>query len=250
MTFSRKGRTALLGAGAIAVVALGFAASYRATASDHAGTTETVRKPGIDLSDLHIFPGSDPKNVVLAMSVRPLIPAGQGTPDKFSFDTDVLYQFKIDNTGDNIEDLVIQARFEGTGAEQKVFISGPVKPSRIGTTTVFEKSDTARGQINQTFAPTPGMKVFTGPREDPFFIDLEQLGNILPDRLVPPGLKPPVPASQANVPQATSWRPPGQARDFLANFNVLAIVVELPKARLGGNTIRVWETTSVAGAVR
>ena len=245
MTFSRKGRKALLGAGAIAVVALGFAASQWATASDHAGTTETVAKPGIDLSDLHIFPGTDPNNVVLAMSVRPLIPAGQGTPDKFSFDTDVLYQFKIDTTGDNVEDLVIQAKFLGTGAGQKVLIAGPIKPARTGTISIAEGSSFTQGTINTTFSPTPGMKVFAGPREDPFFFDLEQFGNILPDRLVPPGLKPAPPAGQENTPMAASWRPPGAAKDFLANFNVLALVVELPKARLGGGKIRVWETTSV-----
>ena len=89
------------------------------------------------------------------------------------------------------------------------------------------------------------MKVFAGPREDPFFFDLEQFGNILPDRLVPPGLKPAPPAGQENTPMAATWRAPGVAKDFLANFNVLALVVELPKARLGGGKIRVWETTSV-----
>lgn len=244
MTFSRKGRTALLGAGAIAIAALGLATNHWATASDHAGTTETVQKPGIDLTDLHIFPGSDPSNVVLAMSVHPLIPAGQGTPDKVSFDHNVLYQFKIDNTGDNVEDLVIQARFEGTGATQKVVVSGPIKPIRTGITNIFQPTDTRTGVINKIFSATNDMKVFAGPREDPFFFDLEQFGNILPDRLVPPGLKPP--PANPNQPQATSWRPAGEAKDFLANFNVLAIVVELPKAQLGGNKIRVWETTSVA----
>lgn len=197
------------------------------------------------MTDLHIFPGSNPNNVVLAMSVRPLIPAGQGTPAKFSFDTDVLYQFKIDNTGDNVEDLVIQAKFFNTGAGQQVTISGPVKPTRTGTVTTREAPYLTTGTINQTFSPTAGMQVFAGPREDPFFFDLEQFGNILPDRLTPPGLKPAPPAGQANIPQATSWRPPGQAKDFLANLNVLAFVVELPKSRLGNGKIRVWETTSV-----
>ena len=48
------------------------------------------------------------------------------------------------------------------------------------------------------------------------------------------------------MPRDDKWRPKGQAKDFLANFNVLAIVVEVPKALLGGKTIGVWETTSVA----
>ena len=170
MTFSSKSRKVLLGVGAVAAVAAGFATNHWATASDHADTVENVGKLGTDLTDLHIFPGSNPNNVVLAMSVRPLIPAGQGTPARFSFDTDVLYQFKIDNTGDNVEDLVIQAKFFNTGANQQVTISGPVKPTRTGTITVRETPHLTTGTINQTFSPTAGMQVFAGPREDPFLL--------------------------------------------------------------------------------
>jgi len=40
--------------------------------------------------------------------------------------------------------------------------------------------------------------------------------------------------SVANPPMATTWRAPGAAVDFLSNggFNVLSIVIELPKAQL------------------
>ena len=234
----------LLGAGALAVVAaVSLGTAQFAIGSDHADTVESVNKPGIDLTDLHIFPGQDPNNVVLAMSVRPLIPAGQG--NNFSFDPDVLYQFKIDTTGDAVEDLVIQARFEGTGPNQKVFISGPVKPSRTGTTTQFETPYSITGTINQPFAPAPGVKVFAGARADSFFLDLNQFGTILPDRLsaLDPSKKKAT-IKEANTPQVTTWRPKGQAQDFFDNLNLLAIVVEVPKAQLGGGKIGVWETTS------
>ncbi len=246
MLFSSKRSKKLLALGAVAATALTVGAGRYAVGSDHAGTTITVQKPGTDLSDLHIFPATDPKNVVLAMSVHPLIPAGQATPSKLSFDTNVLYQFKIDTTGDKVEDLVIQARFVGTGANQRVLISGPVKPSRTGTTTVFETPYATQGTINQAFSPTSGMRVFAGFRGDPFFIDLDQLFNIFPDRGTPPGLRPAPPKGQENTPMTTSFRAPGQAKDFLANTNVLAIVVEVPRAKLGGGKIGVWETTSVA----
>ncbi len=250
MIFSSKRGKMLLGAGAVALAALSFGTARYAIGSDHAGTVVTAQtRPGTDLSDLHIFPGSNANNVVLAMSVRPLIPAGN--PQKVSFDTDVLYQFKIDNTGDSVEDLVIQARFQGTGANQKVFISGPVKPSRLGTVTKFETAYTTTGTFNTAFSPVTGMRVFAGLRSDPFFIDLEQLFTILPDRADPlkPSPTPTTPPSQANTPKATTWRPAGQAQDFLANFNVLGLVVELPKSQLigsGNGKIRVWETTSIA----
>ena len=246
MIFSTKRSKMLCGAGALAVAALAFGTTRFAIGSDHAGTVVTAQtRPGTDLSDLHIFPGTSANSVVLSMSVHPLIPAGT-SPTAVSFDQDVLYQFKIDNTGDNVEDLVIQARFVGTGANQKVFIAGPVKPSMLGTVTKFYAPHSTVGTLNTPFEPTTGMKVFAGLRSDPFFIDLDQLFAILPDRADPLQTTPKTPAGQANVPQALGFRPPAEAKDFLANYNVLGLVVELPKASLGTGKIRVWETTSIA----
>ena len=244
MKISTKRGKLLLGAGALAAIAaISLGTAQLAVGSDHADTVESVNKPGIDLTDLHIFPGQDPNNVVLALSVRPLIAAGQAA--NFSFDPDVLYQFKIDTTGDAVEDLVIQARFEGTGASQKVFISGPVKPTRIGTTTQFETPYATTGTINQTFSPASGMKVFAGARADSFFLDLNQLGTILPDRLsaLDPTKKKDT-VMDANTPQVTTFRAKGQAQDFFDNLNLLSIVVEVPKSSLGGGKISVWETAS------
>lgn len=250
------GKKTLLGAGALAAAAaLTFSVCRVAVGSDHAGTVESVKKPGIDFSDLHIFPSpTNPANVVLAMSVHPLIPAGKG--QTVFFDTNVLYQFKIDTTNDGVEDLVLQAKFDGTGSKQRVRIAGPVKPSRLGTTTKFESGsqDPTVGFYNSIFPTTSGMTVFAGPRKDPFFIDLEQLFAILPDRGSPvfPNLA--QPPGQANTPRSTTFRGfPGQpaAVDFLANYNVLAIVVELPRTKLADPTtgqigkIGVWETASV-----
>ncbi len=252
MIFSTKRSKMLLGVGALAVAALAVGTTRFAIGSDHAGTVVTAQtRPGTDLSDLHIFPGSDPNNVVLCMSVHPLIPMTTTSPvGSVTFDQDVLYQFKIDNNGDNVEDLVIQARFQGTGLNQKVFIAGPVKPSRLGTVTQFETPYATTGTFNQAFTPRTGIKVFAGLRSDPFFIDLDQLFTILPDRKDPLLPTPATPAGQANTPKATTFRPAGEAKDFLANFNVLGLVVELPKSalatRIGGGKIRVWETTSIA----
>jgi len=244
MIFSNKRRAALMGVGAIAAAAITVSNVRNARSSDHADTTQAVAKPGIDLTDLHIFPALDPANVVLSMAVRPLIPAGQA-PGVTTFDTNVLYQFKIDTTGDKVEDLVIQARFEGNGTNQKVIVAGPIKPSRTGTTSVFEKANAAIGTFNKGFV-SGGMKVFAGLRQDPFFLDLVQFGNILPDRLsaIDPSKK--QPQGQENNVGATSWRPPGQAQDFFKDQNVLGLVVEVPRARLGGGKIGVWMTTSIA----
>ncbi|MEP6905402.1 MAG: DUF4331 family protein, partial [Gemmatimonadales bacterium] len=96
------------------------------------------------------------------------------------------------------------------------------------------------GPVDTNLGTAPGMQVFAGPRDDPFFIDLEQFFRILPDRRPAAGplSAPPTPAS--------SFRPAGQAVDFVRGFNDLAIVIELPTAMLtnsGANArFGVWGT--------
>ena len=208
----------------------------RGYTSDHADTPSIAANPGQDISDVFMFPSTTNANdVVLVMNVHPLIGPGMGPAT--SFDPNVLYQFKIDNTGDGVEDLVIQAKFSGSGTTQKVSIAGPLKPSTTGTANVLESAYPTTGTINAAFSPTAGMKVFCGAREDPFFFDLDQFFTILPDRATPVTG---TPISNPNVPQAGSWRPaPGPgvvnpAQDFLSvhKFNVLSIIVELPKSML------------------
>jgi hypothetical protein len=221
-------RSFLLGLGVCGLAAT--ALLLPAFASDHADTPETASNPGRDLSDVYIFPSQEnPNNVVLVMCVNPLIGQGQGLTARF--DPNVLYQFKIDNNKDGLEDLVIQAKFDANPI-QGVQIAGPIRPSSPGTTSNFETPHAVAGTTNAEFAPTSGMRVFAGGREDPFFFDLEQFFNIFPDRGVPTGLT--TPPTNPNQPMQTTWRAQGQAVDFLSNggFNVLAIVVELPKERL------------------
>lgn len=224
----------------VAAVAMAATLTFEAYASDHADTPMIAANPGTDISDVFIFPSpADANNVVLVMNVHPLIPAGQGA--SVAFDTDVLYQFKIDNDGDFIEDLVIQATFEGGGASQKVVIHGPAAPLMAGTESKRLRPNLVSGAINTSFAPRAGIKAFAGVREDPFFIDLERFFAIFPDRATPiTGTA----VAEPNAPQLLSWRSPAEARDFVANFNVLSIVVELPKSELGGGVIGVWCTTS------
>jgi hypothetical protein len=229
--------------GTALVLTAGLIGVRNARGSDHADTPQIAASAGTDITDVFIFPSpTNSNNVVLTMCVSPLIPTG-GTR---AFDPDVLYQFKIDNTGDKVEDLVIQARFEGTGASQKVMISGPIAPPRIGTMSEVATALSVTGTTNASFSPASGMQVFAGVREDPFFFDLEQFFTILPDRATPiSGTA--VALADANTPKAATWRSASAAKDFLIGFNLLAIVVELPKSALKGSAdgkIGVWCTTS------
>lgn len=241
MRFLRKKPLLLLSALALVPMLL----LARAKGSDHADTPEIAQSPGTDITDVYIFPSpSNANNVVLAMNVNPLIASGQGLTK--GFDPDVLYQFKIDNTGDAVEDLVIQAQFTGTGPGQSVAIAGPAKPDMTGTKATALATQPTKGTLNATFSPIANMQVFAGAREDSFFFDLEQFFTILPDRATPISG---VPVANPNQPQAATWRAPADAKDFLSvnKLNVLSLVVELPKSTLRGPTdgkIRVWCTTS------
>jgi hypothetical protein len=219
-------------------------------ASDHADTAEIVNRIGADLTDVFIFPSpTNPDNVVLVLDAHGLIPGGV---TDVSFDPRVLYQFKIDNTGDNIEDLVIQFKFGGPGPRQTVYVAGPYKPFTKGTKAIFAHPHPVVGRINQPFEAAAGMQVFAGLRADPFFFDVGQFFRIFPDRKTPLTRKqvnfPSIQA--ADTPQQPGFLPAGQAADYLAGLNCLSIVVELPRASLAPpgtppGVIRLWETTNV-----
>jgi hypothetical protein len=247
-------RTTLL---ALAVVTAGVFTAVgvrRVVASDHQDTPEVELSPKLDVNDVYAFPGSTPDRVVLAMTVSsPITPAAALST---GFGTDVLYQIKIDNNGDAREDLVFQATFTGTGPTQVMTLRGPVAPIFKGPVSRFiTTGPTITGPTNTVLArSTPSGPVlgFGGIRDDPFFLDLEQFFRIIPDRRPVSGPLSTIPST----PTASAFRgtpsPPftGEAPvDYLAGFNALAIVVELPKSMLGGagssGKIGVWGTTSL-----
>ena len=214
---------------AYALVAAGVIAATvgvgRLVASDHQDTPEVELNPRMDINDVYAFPGTggtSTDRVTLVMTTSSPIPSGTNA----QFDPNLLYQLKIDNTGDGREDLVIQARFDGNGGYT---ITGPVAPSSTGQVgTLVSGANSATGTVGQS-ATGGSLQVFAGLRADPFFIDLEQFFKILPDRRPSTG-----PLSVPQTQQATAFRNPGV--DLLRPFNALAIVVELPKSALVSST--------------
>jgi hypothetical protein len=223
----------------VAVVAATGAGVGALRASDHQDTPEVELNPRMDINDVYAFPGSSADRIVLAVSTSSPI-AGQSA----SFDPDLLYQIKIDNTGDNKEDLVFQVTFDaGSGSAQRVTVRGPVAPVTQGTMAMLASTGTVTsGTVGTAFGSATGIQVFAGLRGDPFFIDLEQFFKILPDRRPSTG-----PLSTPATATAGTFRTPGV--DLLAPFNALAIVIELPKSQLVSSTaadakLGVWATIS------
>jgi hypothetical protein len=142
-----------------------------------------------------------------------------------TFNENVMVEINIDNTGDNVEDLVIQAIKRGS----KMYFFGPVAPGTTGTTSTVKTAAMAGSVDISQYGATPiigtanGMKFFAGPRDDPFFFDLNQFKAILAGT-------------------ATGFNSPGT--DSFAGTNVLATIIELPKSLLGiSPAINVWAET-------
>lgn len=240
------GHTRIIGTfAATSLAVLASASLYFATpvrSSDHQDAPLMVGRPGADITDLYVFPAKDPNDVVLALNVHPLIPRGLAT--SASFDPGVLYQIKIDTVGDYREHAALQFKAEGTGDTQRITLYGPAAPAMTGVDSSLG-TPVGTTSYNRTTRLPGGIAFFAGPRKDPFFFDLTQFFKIDPDRNYKNQPDPPK-ASQA------CFRPAGEARDFLADFNVLSLVVEMPRAMLRNaankGRINVWATTSIADA--
>jgi hypothetical protein len=214
-----------------------------ARASDHQDNPLVELNPAMDMTDVYAFPGSSPDRIALVLNSWAFLTPAQ-TPST-SFDPNLLYQFKVDNTGDAKEDKVIQIVFTGTGANQTVEVRGPIAPPVTGAMNnqVANATPTVTGAVNQVLGSPNGIQVFAGAREEPFFIDLEQFFRILPDRKPSTGTLSALPDTAT----AGSFRSAAAAVDFTKGFNVLSIVVELPTAMLtagGSAKLGIWGTIS------
>ncbi|MEO8860704.1 MAG: DUF4331 family protein [Ginsengibacter sp.] len=210
-----------------AVAALTLVTGGIIYAADHIDAP-SVTNQTTDITDLYVFQGANTSNLVFVANTQGLLtPATTGAA---KFDPNTLIEFNIDVNNDNIEDLVIQCKYDAASNTMKVY--GPVKPTATGLKSKIEGSATASvavtpyGSTAITATSANGMSVFAGPRDDPFFFDLDQFHAILAGT-------------------AMGFRSPGV--DAFAGTNVMSVVVELPKAMIGGTgKINVWLETKKA----
>lgn len=195
-------------------------------AADHIDTP-AVTGQSSDITDLYVFRAQDVNNLVFVANTQGLLTPGSTAAAKF--DANTVIEFNIDNNNDAIEDLVIQCKYDAASNSMQVY--GPILPSEKGTRSKLEGTVTASAAVT-AYGSAPvigtgatGIKVFAGPRDDPFFFDLTQFKKILAGT-------------------ATGFLPVGVASDAFAGTNVLSVVVEVPKTLLGGSgSINVWLET-------
>jgi hypothetical protein len=236
-----------LTAGLLVAVVAGAAARF-AIGSDHQDTPFVELNPKTDLTDVYAFPGASTGRIVLAMDTRAfLTPAQTGDPAQASFDHNLLYQFKVDNNGDAKEDRVIQVTFTGEGASQQVQVRGPMAPPVQGAmeNEVADVTPAVTGALNTNLGDPNGIQIFAGPRDDPFFIDLEAAFCILPDRKPVGGNLAGSCALSPNPSAPFFFRNPGI--NYVNGFNVNSIVIELPSSMIEAGSpgkVGIWGTIS------
>ena len=216
-----KSNVKKLGLALVAIIAC--AVSYL-IAADHIDAP-AVTGTGSDITDVYAFQSpSNANNMVFVVNVQGLLaPAATAAA---SFDEEVMVEINIDNssTKDNIEDLVIQAAFDAG----KLKVYGPSAPAEKGVMSTLLSSSPVEANVtaygsNPVIGEGNGIKVFAGPRDDPFFFDLNQFKAIIGGT-------------------ATSFNNPGS--DAFAGTNVLSIVVEVPKSMLGTGAINIWASSN------
>lgn len=247
-------RLARLAGVAATIVALSGAVfiylGHPAAGSDHQDSMTVLNRPAADITDVFVYQApDDSNNVVLQMDVFPLISHSNLGAD--ALDPAVLYQFKIDTNGDGIEDQVLQLRAKHSGTGQSIEIFGPSAPVITGTSSkLVTKAGTIAFNDRTGTALPNGVKAFVGDAKDPFFFDLARFFQILPDRNYQnqPNPGPPNPGIgfQGFAPGNPNGCATTASQDFLSSnqFNVIAIVAEMPKSMLGSGRIGVWATTS------
>src|SRR2546422_488696 len=132
-------------------------------------------------------------------------------------------------TKDRLADDTDLYAWVATGQET-VLGTGRVAPYFVGPTSMPDYAALAQSAI-QTLPG--GYKVFVGPRDDPFFVDLAAVFDLLSIRR-PPGDR-------------------GKGVDGVAGFNVMSVVMQVPKEKLtkdgtapdptrSNNIIGIWDT--------
>ena len=166
----------------------------------------------IDITDYYAFEGANPSNTVFVANVQGLLAPGASA----TFDENVLVEINIDNDGDLVEDLIIQAIPRGG----IMYFFGPYAPSETGLNSTINEDAKYIGQVaisegaDASTSEANGISYFAGLREDPFFFDFNQFNAVVGGM------------------SATGFNNPGN--DDFDETNILSIVVEVPNSFLGG----------------
>src|SRR5215469_14829440 len=250
-TLTRSAKAACLSAvGAATVLVIGIVGVNPTRAADHRDAPTVDGLPQGDITDVFAF--LDPNNsanVVLDMNVNPFsVPAELPS---YGFSNDLLYQFKIDNTGDAREDLVVEVMFTINSAGQQIVnVWGPIEPEIRGAKAARPHGKpVVSGRVGRVLTGSGGITAFAGTRDDPFVTDVGQLDRILSGaqdvfRDYPNA---PVLGPLRGRPLVPTPAGGNSGVDGFGGFNISSIQVEFPASLIRGQTtseVNIWATVS------
>jgi Domain of unknown function (DUF4331) len=224
--------------------------AYLGLASSHREAPLISADPLADNTDTYAFVSPDAPNTVTLIANWIPLEAPGGGPNFYKFGDDVLYRINVDNNGDSTDDIVYEFRFKTRIQNRSTFLynTGPIASlddpnfnlRQTYTVTRTDRrgrhvlgSDLTTPPVNVGLRSTPnyetlgdagihtlsdGSRVFAGQRDDPFFVDLGSVFDLL-------GLRPFNPAHLVPLPGA-----PGV--DGLKGVNTHTIALQIPKTRL------------------
>jgi hypothetical protein len=237
-----------------------------ARASSHSEAPGTTKDRLADDTDLYAWVAADaPQAVTFVGNWVPLIEPNSG-PNFASFDDNATYYINVDNVCDSHKHIRFEFTFHTTRQNENTFLyntgvvtslgdpdlnvrqswtltrvdvdtnqetvigTGQVAPYFVGPTSMPSYASLAQSAIVDL---PGGYKVFVGPRDDPFFVDLAAVFDLLSIRR-PPGDR-------------------GKGVDGVGGYNVMSIVMQVPKDKLtkdglapdptkNNNIIGIWDT--------
>lgn len=248
--------------------------SLPAAYASHREAPAIALDPAADITDLYAFRSPEnPDKVVLVMNVWPYEVPGAG-PHFYKFDDTVLYAFHVDNEGDGVEDVTFKVEFDSWyrepesflynlgpvvtvddinisqsfkvemevgDVETELFVDAKVAPVNVGTRTMPVGAYNPNGVTPGTFTTehvtaSGAYRAFAGPRQDPFYADLERTFDLM------------------NL----NGLDLGPNNNSLLGYNVHTIALEVPATALtrdgaapGGDNgvVAIWATTSRRSAL-
>lgn len=211
----------------VAIVALLLvgSAAMSARAADHLDAP-LVRADGrIDITDIYAWQ-QDSADTVLVMNVNPF--AGVLASSSTTFRPGARYDFRIDNNGDHVEDVIYRLQFSGARPDGSQNVTLKMLSGKQAQNGSDGGAVIAQGRTGTTLSVKGGGMLFTGLRDDPFFFDLNAFTKFQHDG------------------NPADFCSPGS--DFFAGANVTSIVLQVPTASLvgpSGPVIYPWATISL-----
>jgi hypothetical protein len=174
------------------VMALIMLAPANIFASSHREAPITALDHAADVTDWYAFVSFDhPDRVTMILNVDPFLEPSNG-PNYFPFDPNVLYEMKVDNNHDGVEDITFEFRFKTEIRQPGLFTGFVGGVAGIPPITALDGAGSAGLSLRQTYTVTmikngvatdltDGKQLFAvpsnvGPRTMPDYDDLFHQG--------------------------------------------------------------------------